>query len=416
MPSLSKTSVDPKHLTILHTEFAERTANILNQYTSPTTKRLFIEMNPGVGLVTKKLLEKFEQNKNDNNRLIVFESSSRFRKYLDKIKREHDTKLDIYSYNGFNDNLTNKIPRNNELHLKCAEFTKTHSPIIYGIKPWHSNAYVFGLFSGHIYETKFFKVFTGNDGYIPPEFLLYLPKVDYARFNLYEEKKYFPFACRYTVLARLFTKTEILAEETVDHFFPYAIAQNRFGRKFSVLDQKKMYLFRMKFHSNEYLDEKFPMLSENKILFNTFIMQVFIRPSMTLRDFISSICKDATEVFKDANKYNGFVQGGYKPINTYHPLQFYAVFMSLLVNKHFIQSDITLAEKLSCRTNLKHKNLPKYRRSDIKDLNQSFSGQLQLPDKVMNYRPSIEQYEKEIENNIEDRIFGKSINKDLDLG
>ena len=415
IPSLTKVSMDPKHLTILHTELAQKTADILyKEYSSPDSKRLFIELNPGVGRVSRKLLDKFKAN--DNNKLILYESAQRFKGFLDDIKNEYKENVDIYSYNAFNENLSNKMPGRHELFLKYAEFTKTHAPIIYGIKPWFSNAFVFGLFSGFIYESRFFYYLTGNNGNIAPEFMLYLPELDYARFNLNEEKKYFPFCCRYTVLARLFTKTEIVAEETVDHFFPYATTQHRNFSKYSVINQKKMYLIKMKFNSSEYLNERFPMLNDNKILFNTFLMQIFIRPSITLRDFIKLICKNPTDVFREANKYKGFVQGGYKPINTYHPLQFYAIFMTLVMNNHFIQSDISLAEKLNCRTNLKHTNVLPNRANDIRELNQDMRGQLILPDIITNYKPSRKEKEREKENKIEDRIFGIKQNKAFDHG
>lgn len=85
MSRLKKSSTDPRHLTIVHQHLAQKIAKIvLDRATKQDNSSIFVEFQPGFGLVTKSLLEIIDKNTTPQiiKKFFLIESFTKFEKYL----------------------------------------------------------------------------------------------------------------------------------------------------------------------------------------------------------------------------------------------------------------------------------------------------------------------------------------------
>ncbi len=116
--SLARTSTDPKHLTVLHDEFASKIASLLYDkiYKSSEDKmnvknRTFVELQPGFGLITRKLIEAITKSPDNcpsqnqhSSKFVLIESFGQFFPYLNELKQfadRNNIELDILKQKAF---------------------------------------------------------------------------------------------------------------------------------------------------------------------------------------------------------------------------------------------------------------------------------------------------------------------------
>ena len=100
--SLQAQSVDPMHLTILHDSFASRLSQLLYDkiFTKQSSqdKNVFIEYNPGFGLVSRKLMERKELVTGASDykqKFVLIEPLGKFENSLKELKDKFEDKYDI---------------------------------------------------------------------------------------------------------------------------------------------------------------------------------------------------------------------------------------------------------------------------------------------------------------------------------
>ena len=372
IPSLGRASVDPKHMTLLHNEVIERTAMVMKSLLNPDEgKRIFVELNPGVGLLTKKLIETF----NKADKFLLIESQTKFMPYLNELT--NDPRVKLVADNFFNKNFAHQ-------KVLSRHFNSELRPIIYGVLPWNEKGFFTSLFSDYAMDRRVFGSIDEKTKAIP-EFLLYIPEVTLAKLNPKCDKKYLKFSNRMSTMSTLFSKCQILAEEEVDYFFPYPQVSNPFAYTrypFSQMNTKKMYLVHFQFKASDQ-ETKLDGLIKHKRLFHQFTMQLYARPSDTLRNSLNNICKDMNEINKEV--YG--LKGGFLPVREYNPYQIFLLFKTLLHRPELIRGDVDLERLLN-----KHSSFDsqaKYSRmqnrtslNDLKMLNKNLTGQLMIPNET----------------------------------
>lgn len=204
--------------------------------------------------------------------------------------------------------------------------------------------------------------------------MFYISANSLATLNPQYDAKFFRFNSRTTVLNNLLCHTEIVAEESIENFFPYPqLAYNKYRNQHPSINSKKIYLVKMKF--KESTDPQYESLVENKLLFNNFLRQLFINSTGLLRKHIKFVTADVDRLFREANRLGGSIQGGYQTIREYKPFQFYCLFKALLDNPDMLIGQQTLEHLL--QINFKSSN--KFSLSNLKSLNKEYSGKLVLP-------------------------------------
>ena len=376
MPSLGRASVDPKHMTLLHNEVIERTALVMKGLlNSDEGKRVFVELNPGVGLLTKKVIETFKNAK----KFLLIESQKKFMPYLNELTT--DSRVELVADNFFNKNFVHQKVLTRHFNTDSGL-----APLIYGVLPWNEKGFFTSFFSDYAMDRRVFGAIDDKTkASVLPEFLLYIPEVTLAKLNPNMNKKYLKFSNRMSTMSSLFSKCQILAEEEADYFFPYPQVSNPFAYSrypFSQMNTKKMYLVHFRFKVSDE-DTKLDGLIKHKRLFHQFAMQLYARPSETLRNNLNSICKDMNEI----NKQVYGLKGGYLPVREYNPYQIFLLFKTLLNKPELIRGDVDLARLLN-----KHSSFDsqaKFDRmqnrtslNDLKLLNRNLAGQLMIPNET----------------------------------
>lgn len=387
MPFLKGVSTNPRHLTILSAELAQKTANILYTHfsASNTQKRLFVEINPGVCRVSQALLNEFEQNEDTQKKLLLFNSQKRYDNACGKLISEYRDQLEILPYDLYRSRQKFK-PRErkaiNYFLSKHTAYTQTLPPVIYGIFPWHEPLIAI-LFSNYLFETGFFNLFaTKTNQNQLPEFLIYLSAWEMAKINPNNDSKYFPLNNKWSIMCRLFCESEILAEESVEKFYPYPQLSGKDGVRTRMIDFKKMYLVKLKFKVPGVDGEKPELegLIENKVIFVTFLRHLFVRPQIILRKSLKFATVDVETLFREANRLGGCVKGGYGPVREYKAEQFYYIFKAMMNRPDLVRGRQSLASLLETIVFEEDDVKERFSLSDLKSMNRQFSGQLMVPE------------------------------------
>ena len=391
--SLSGQSTDPIHMTILHDNFSTRLSNlfyekIFQNNNDKNLKNIWIEYNPGFGLVTRKLIEKFNENATTRQKFLLLEPLGKFSKYLNEIVTLNEAKHDVtvmkvnpyereflfktskFKYSFINNITTNQSNPASSSTPKCqVKETDVNEKVcmnIFGIVPWNRKGFVSTLFSDYasnrglfsLGKTKmrnyFFHEIQENKNangeqvsrsILFPEFYFYLPEITVAKLRAGYSKEYFRFNSPLSIFSYAFCKTEILDEEKCDYFFPYPIMSQKLSR-LDGLDFKKMFLVSIKFHEDKTkLDKEddddlfdqqktYSGMIRNKHLFFLFINHLFSRPSEPLRNSLKNICKDVDFVCKE----NSITS--YLPVRNVQIHKFATLYNYLLDNKSISNLDL----------------------------------------------------------------------------
>lgn len=378
MPFLNRASSDPKHLTLLHNEMATKIAKLIANQEGLNSNKIFVELNPGAGLLTDKLIEELSYNKTKStDSFVLIETFRKFIPNLNQLIEKHSTtkKIRLFQEAPFNERFLHFSVENEIIQLLDEEIKTDSSPIVYGIVPWHAKGYMSRLFNDYAANRGFFQFKS------MPIFYLYIPELMLAKLNPSLTKMYAPFNNSLTVISNMFSKCEVLSQDTSDLFFPYPQHSQPFTYNkypFNRLDPKKLCLVRFKF-KNETTDPAHSILLQNKHLFHFFLKQLFIRRSNCIRDSIlKSICKNVDNVCRMAGL------NAYMPVKNIQPFQFYSLFKYLLENPDQVINENlerVLYHKPNTRSADKERN--KMQVKSIKILNKNFSGQLIVPTSIV---------------------------------
>jgi hypothetical protein len=323
--SISKTSTDPKHLTFVHEALVQKIGNILRDRVSVNSdsSNIFIELQPGFGLVTKYLSDAFTrknqqeniQNKlNQNLMFILIESFSPYFKYLNAIKDENEKK-------GLKTHVIKCCPFEQSFLTKNNSIKKTLSStiseynnpskskkniVIFGIVPWSYKGYLSKIFNDYLSNNGIFSLVDETKSKVEcettTEFFFYINEWLLAKLTASSNTDYSPFRSSLSVFLDIFGKVEVIDEEQCEFLYPYPLVSspNKISLKYpyNKLQWKKMYLINLKLNTNESI--------KNKRLFYLFISNLFVRPNDILKDSqLKSVCKDVGLVCKELglNKY-----------------------------------------------------------------------------------------------------------------
>ena len=360
MPSLKKSSIDPKHLTILNSNLAHTIADELKR-NETNGANLYIDLNPGVGLVSKHL---FEMSTNSNNSYLLVEPLNKFVPLLTELKQKHEKKnIHLVRDNPFGEKFLFKSITKHKLNELVNDDTNL---IVYGIIPWNSKGYLTRLYSDYASHRGLFQYKS------LPTIYLFVPELLLAKLNPDLIKTYASFNSSLTVLAHMFSKCKIVRQETSENFYPYPQVSQPFNyNKYPLnkLDLKKLFLIKLTFNQE---DTASSVLNNNKRLFYLFLTQMFTRPSECVKNsMLKYVCKDLEYVCKEI----GLNQ--YLSIRKIQPYQFYMLFNYLVENPRQLINDLSLELLINNRSNM---NDQIDRMKSIKLLNKNLNGQLKLPD------------------------------------
>lgn len=368
MTSLNKSSTDPRHLTIVHSNLAGKVSGlILNKIKQNPTVRnnIFVELQPGFGLVTQSLIQSIEKEDNATTnpikKFILVESFKKFDKYLKNLENSYGRKYNLSNIrrSPFEDNFLYAIKNDDKQSRRLVELIKEEPTdgnlSIFGILPWNSKGYLSKLFSDFASDRSFFSF----ENVKSTEFFLYVPEIVLAKLKPSIKKEYSRFNSSLNVMATMFSKIKILDEQKCDFFFPYPIVStpNKYKTAYQKIDFKKMYLVSLKF-------DKTQIELKNKHLFYLFIAQIFVRPNNFMKDALKSICTNVDRLCKETSV------SLYSPVNSIHPYKFLQMYEYLVQN-----SEIS---KLTRLQDLKPQDFVKNKRNSIlktlKNNNKDYTG------------------------------------------
>ncbi len=177
----------------------------------------------------------------------------------------------------------------------------------------------------------------------------------------------------------LFCESEIVAEESLESFYPYPQFKKKVKNK--VISLNRMYLVKFKFRQDQ------PV--EDKILFYFFLRQMFIKCSDILRRNMRSVTFDVDSVLREARHLGGSVTGGYGVVNEYRPEQFWFLFKALVNRPDLVVGGQSLSELLS---NLRDRAPGEERVSmrELKTANREMSGRLVVPEAMKKFMEQAE--------------------------
>lgn len=418
-PFLSSKSSDPRHISVLHDSKASNISNILyeNIYKNQTneTKNVFIEYQPGFGLITQKLAQMLADKNVDgsNASFILVETFAKFQEHLNKIKKANTNKfsVDILKKNPFEKNFMFKTDAFSydlvEKIFKNSEPNKKVNLSVYGIVPWNAKGYISTLYSDYASDRALFRFKTNNDDFFEKkldlnhtslnslEYYLYVSEFTLAKLKPKLSHKYEQFNCPLTVFSSLFSRIDVLGEEKCEFFFPYPVVATPKKYPYNRFDFKKMYLIKMKFHDahpfesdprasikkradfEDYIRSGSNMsLIKNKHLFYLFVNHLFARPSRSLRESLRVLCKNVDFVCRE-NSVNSYL-----PVSKIDAYKHFKLFDFLFENKkysnlHLLKPGIEQYEQLKAATDKRKQR--KHQLIAIKGLNQNLSGQFIVP-------------------------------------
>lgn len=288
--SLKKSSTNPRHLTIVHDQLAKNISNIiLNRAVSPT---IFAEFNPGFGLVTKNLVDLIDQQpdtyRNLITKCILVESFSKF----DKFSRQLATRENVFAVRQkpFSNSFMFRIKSDDHESRRFADLIHQEGPAstnlsVFGVLPWNCKGYL----------TKIMGDFASNrclfsfDNVRSTEMYFYVPEIVLAKLKPDLKRSYNRLnnSSLGVLTALLTSKLEVVDERTCDSFFPFPILANpnKYKREFQRIDFNKMFLVSLKFERPAMSVEE----QKNKRLLYLFVSQMFVRPTVCLKDALKSV-------------------------------------------------------------------------------------------------------------------------------
>lgn len=141
MDSLKKSSIDPKHLTILHQTLASRTSSILVEQLKSNKSSVFVELNPGLGIITKNLISQANKENLHIDRFILLESFGKNFDSLQDLKSISD-RVTILKQKPFDQNFLYSQTQTQMLsiinNIKKPDLNLT----IFGILPWNTKGFI----------------------------------------------------------------------------------------------------------------------------------------------------------------------------------------------------------------------------------------------------------------------------------
>jgi 16S rRNA A1518/A1519 N6-dimethyltransferase RsmA/KsgA/DIM1 with predicted DNA glycosylase/AP lyase activity len=418
-PFLSSKSSDPKHISVLHDSKASHISNVLyeNIYANQTneTKNVFIEYQPGFGLITQKLAQILADKNVDgsNASFILVETFQKFQEHLNKIKKANAGKfsVDILKKNPFEKNFMFKTGAFSydlvEKIFKNSEPTKKVNLSVYGIVPWNAKGYISTVYGDYASDRALFRFRTNKDDFFENkldlkhtslnslEYYLYVSEFTLAKLKPRLSHKYEQFSCAMTVFSSLFSRVDVLGEENCEYFFPYPVVATPKKYPYNRFDFKKMYLIKIKFHDahpfefdprasirkradfEDYIrNGNNTSLIKDKHLFYLFVNHLFARPSQSLRESLRVLCKNVDFVCRE-NSVNSYL-----PVNKIDAYKYFKLFDFLFENKiysnlHWLKPGIEQYEQLKTVTDKRKQR--KQQLIAIKGLNQNLSGQFIVP-------------------------------------
>lgn len=359
IPSLKKSSIDPKHLTILHSSLASKIALELKTNESLSHDNLFIHLNPGSGLVSQHLIDSAA---NHANKYLLIESFNKFMPFLNDLKQKYSTReVHLVHDDPFGEKFLFRSAAKHKLNQLVEDETNV---CVYGIVPWNSKGYLSRLFSDYASNRGLFQFKQ------MPTVYLYVPELLLAKLNPEMSRNFSAFNSSLTVLSHLFSKCKIVSEETSEFFYPYPQVSQLYKyskHPLNRLDLKKLYLIKLNFNNEK-------TVFKSKRLFYLFLTQLFSRPSECVKNsMLKHVCKDLESVCKHV----GLNQ--YSPVRKIQPYKFYTLFNYLVAHPD------QLINNLSLDLVLMHKNTPHARSFEMKSIeyaNKTLSGQFKLPNEM----------------------------------
>ena len=274
-----KSIVEPKHLTVVDENFGSKIANEIERNLNKSSKTL-IEMQPGLCLITKRLLG----IKNLNN-FILIEPVKKFKKNLENIREQGLSKV-----NGCKKSV--EIVKDNPFkwynHFQKYESYFNESPVsIFAILPWPLHGYlryIYKLFCFHRGPFQY-----NHD----PEFFFYVPEHFLARLKPEINPSFCHFNSALSVYSAILSRVSVLSQHSIEDFYPYPLHRSLNDTREEHFPQNlisfnNMYLIHIKL-DNSLVDD------ENRAKFFHFIHQLWSQPNVSLRKALNCIsCNEST--------------------------------------------------------------------------------------------------------------------------
>lgn len=316
--NLKKSSIDPRHLTIVHEKLTKKIAQIILKRTNNTSTQidndkdkvvssLFVEFHPGFGLVTKSILQQIEENKSQKLNFrdyILVESFSKFEKHLKDLAdgeqaKRNKSNVTIIRRKPFEMNFLFKVQSSDKQSKQFIDLINKSSPqishmTIFGVLPWNCKGYLSKLMGDFASDRSLFtfRHVRTTDFYLyVPDFLMTKLKPDY-----YRKKPSLNNTCLSVLAALLPTKLDIVDRQPCDYFFPYPVLGNpsKYKRMFSSNSNNsvnKLSLVNVRFDRFDHNENETNKIvrSEHKRLLYLFVSQMFVRPTVCLKDALRSV-------------------------------------------------------------------------------------------------------------------------------
>ncbi|RNA12616.1 dimethyladenosine transferase mitochondrial [Brachionus plicatilis] len=377
MESLSKTSTDPKHLSIIHQGLNKKIHDLIEKNTkSPLDQDLntLVELNAGFGLLTSQFLK----SKSKFSKFLLIEPFSKFDPHLNQLKNQHPD-LHLLKANPFSDTfLFESTPVNRKKIVNSLKtdrkLIKNINLTIYSIVPWNSKVFLNRLFSKYCSNQGFFglnkmKLIDEEElsvNFGMPEFYLFIPEILMAKMNPSLDKKFAKYKGRLSVFSSILSSAQVLDVVPVDYFFPYPLMSKIQGH--SDIDFKKMYLIHLKFKQKSLVDD-------HKRLFYLFVSNVYChRREFYIKDCVKGMCNDPEELLDRIGIWK------YTKLSHVSPYQLMKMFNILVEDKHLSTIDnLLFKSEKHLDPNKEHKRATELKK--LKKINQNLSGQLILPNK-----------------------------------
>lgn len=374
---LTRTSTDPKHLSVVHQNLNKKICDLIEKNTkSPFDQELttLIELNPGFGLLTSQFLK----SQSKFSKFLLIESFPKFIPYLHQLGNHHSD-LHVLKANPYSDNfLFESTQLNRRKILNCfktdKKIVKDINLVIYSIVPWNSKNFLNRLYSHYCSNEGFFGLNKPkladednlNVNIKTPEFFLFIPEILMAKINPSLDRKYAKYKGRLSVFSSILSSVELLDVQPVDYFFPYPLMSKK--QRHGNVDNKKMYLIHLKFKQKSLVDQ-------NKRLFYLFVGNIYChRREFYVKDCLKSLCNDSEELLDRIGLWK------YTKLGQLSPYQMMKMFNILIEDKNLSTIDNLLFKSEMEVMNSDNKKI--FDLKNLKKVNQKLSGQLILPNKT----------------------------------
>ena len=452
---LRKTSTNPKHLTLVHDSLVNKWASLIYERTfnGPETasdNNIFVNLQPGFGLVSKNLAQLIETNQksvleNQNktkNSFIFIEAFSNYFKYLDQLKREIEPMFNVQILKGEpfeNQFLYGKRIGKQRFGNALRQLStitsenSSHKLSVFGIVPWNHHGYLNRLYSDFLSHSGIFYLTSANlKKPTSFAFYFYVSELMLAKLRASTDKRYSSLSSITSVFSDLFSTVEVLSEDKCDYFFPLPLVATPNKMPYSRLNMHKMYLISIKFRENSIL------VDNRKRLFQLFMWHLYARPHISLNDALD---KSLSPKIATVCSQLGISKS--QKVSLTKPIHFLRLFNYLVENetgasftqmlekeishenrqKIMQKEDAFIKQFGNTLSNLKNLHKPKYASLDmLREINNKFSGRFIVPEffSVKNANKDNDQHimvEKNNSENVSRQLLGfdKVDNKNLEF-